>query len=91
MCNFGHLPFVFDLKAYQSKLVSILYNDVKTKPVELDAVYSLVKNYLSSMGYLETLCAFDENQETKELHVKKETSTAIEFDSPSLERKMTID
>ena len=43
------------------------------------------------MGYLETLCAFDENQEKKELHVKKETSIPIEFDSPSLARKMTID
>ena len=90
MCNFGHLPFVFDLKAYQSKLVSILYNDVKTKPVELDAIYSVVKNYLSSMGYLETLCAFDESQEKKELHPKKEAPISIEFDSP-LERKMTID
>ena len=92
MCNFGHYPFVFDLRAYQSRLVSDRYNEVKTKPVELDTVYTLVKNYLSSMGYVETLQAFDENREQKELHVKKEdTDNAIKFDSPSLARKMTID
>ena len=90
MCNFGHLPFVFDLKAYQSRLVSEQYNEVKAKPVELDGIYSLVKNYLSSMGYVETLEAFEGNQEKKP-QAKTEPSKAIEFDSPSLDRKMTID
>ena len=90
MCNFGHLPFVFDLKAYQSKLVGAQYNEVKSKRVELDAIYSLVQNYLSVMGYTETLEAFDENQQNKELHKKDEPGENIEFDSP-LERKMTID
>ena len=59
--------------------------------MELNGVFSLVKNYLSSMGYTETLQAFDENFEQKELHEKETEVKVIQYDSPVKERRMTLD
>ena len=61
-------------------------------PVKLDDVFSLVKNYLSSMGYVETLQAFDEKNDMKELRAEvDEAHKAIQFKSPVKERRMTLD
>jgi len=70
----------------------VQFDQVKTKPVEHDAMFALVKNYLSTMGYVETLTAFDEKNQTKELQDELlEAHKAIQFKSPVKERRMTMD
>lgn len=55
-------------------------------------MFALVKNYLSTMGYVETLTAFDEKNQTKELQDELlEAHKAIQFKSPVKERRMTMD
>ena len=98
-CNFGarrRKPFSFDLDSYVDQLrFEEQFNKIKSKPVKLQSMYDLVKDYLTVMAYSDTLQTLEQ-----------EYGTASEGDSPTflirptqeetkqsptLKRKMTID
>lgn len=87
-CNFGSKhPFRFELASHILKLqFSEQFAQVKELPVKLETIYGLVKSYLASMAYAQTLNLVD-----AEYGADLVTDLKSEEETRLVQRKMTID